>query len=151
MTKQNNAQKKDHPQVSTMWAQWLCWLWFHSLLLSALSQERGKCVWSDIEWYWKIYWLHPYYDLQWRELVWLTKEQPEPSTICEHWSIAHPEEDKRLRLQFLSPVKVSINDHFEAPVSSRTDGLGIIAPKGSSPCLHLVHKLAERRFFEVVL
>ena len=81
----------------------------------------------------------------------MTKEQSEPSTICEHRPIAHPEEDKRLRLQFLSPVKVSINDHFEASVSSRTDGLGIIAPQGSSPCLHLFDKVAERRFFEVVL
>ena len=81
----------------------------------------------------------------------MPKEQSEPSTICEHGPIAHPEEDERLQLQFLLPVKVSINDHFKPSVSSRTDGLGIITLKGSSQCLHLLDKAAERRFFEVVL
>ena len=59
--------------------------------------------------------------------------------------------DCRYWLRFLSPVKVSINDHFEPPVSSRTNGLCFIALDSSSPCLHLVDKTAELWFFKVVL
>ena len=49
------------------------------------------------------------------------------------------------------PVKVPINDHFEAFVSPRTDVSSGIVLDSSSPRLHLFDKAAERRFFEVVL